>query len=183
MKSVAIFCGSRLGSHSRYAAAAERLCEALVQHGIRVVYGGGSTGLMGTIADITLALGGKVVGVIPTQLVDVETAHRHLTELHQVDSMHERKQMMSDLSDGFIALPGGFGTLEEISEVLSWAQIGLHRKPIGFLDVEGYFDRLIEFFDDMVTHGFLRQESRDLVLLEENPRTLVDRMLGRISPG
>ncbi len=134
---------------------------------------------MGVVADTGLALGGRVVGVMPQHLVDREIAHDGLSELHVTSSMHERKKLMGDLSDGFIALPGGFGTLEELSEVLSWAQIGLHTKPVGLLDTNGFFSPLLLFFDTMVENGFLRPESRGLIIHDDDPERLLDALVDR----
>lgn len=146
------------------------------RRGLGLVYGGGRVGLMGVLADAALEEGGEVVGVIPEALLDRELGHEGLTKLHVVQSMHERKQLMADLSDGFVTLPGGFGTLEELMEVLSWAQLGIHEKPCGILEVEGYFEPLISLFDRAVADGFLRPEHRALVLEEEDPGLLLEAM-------
>ena len=164
LRAVCVFCGSSVGARPEYRAAATRLGTLLGSNGIDVVYGGASVGLMGAVADAALAAGGRVVGVIPRRLVDRELAHPGLAELHVTESMHERKALMSDLSDGFVALPGGFGTLEELAEVTTWAQLGLHRKPIGVLNVTGYFDLLLEFAGRMVADGFLSAEHRRLLI-------------------
>ena len=176
MNAICVYCGSSPGNDARYEAAARSVGVAIAEAGARLVYGGGKAGLMGVVADAALSHGGQVVGVIPTHLEDREIAHPGLTELQSVSSMHERKRTMIDLSDAFIALPGGFGTLEELSEVLSWAQIGLHAKPVGLLDVAGFYDTLLRFFDTMVEEGFLLSRSRDLVLRDESPRRLIARM-------
>ena len=147
MKRICVFAGSSRGAREDYAQAAERLAFELVNRGYGVVFGGGRVGMMGVLADATLALGGEVIGVIPKALLEKEVAHGGLTELRVVASMHERKAMMAELSEGFIALPGGLGTLEEFFEVLTWAQLGLHPKPCGLLNVRGYYDRLLEFLD------------------------------------
>ena len=178
MKAICVYCGSSLGTDGRYEVAARSLGAAIVKAGARLVYGGGKAGLMGVVADAALSQGGEVVGVIPKHLEDREIAHPGLTELHVVTSMHERKRTMMDLSDCFIALPGGFGTLEELSEVLSWAQIGLHGKPVGLLDVAGFYDTLRHFFDTMVKEGFLLRRSRDLVFHDDEPARLIARMHG-----
>jgi uncharacterized protein (TIGR00730 family) len=154
----------------------------LAKRGIRLVYGGGHVGLMGLVADAALQAGGEVVGIIPDALQRRELAHLELTELHITDSMHERKALMHDLSDGFIALPGGFGTLEEFLEVLTWAQLGIHRKPCGLLDVNGFFAPLLAFFDDLVTNGFLHPHHRALVLARPDPASLLDALLGYVPP-
>jgi uncharacterized protein (TIGR00730 family) len=153
-----------------------------VARGVRLVYGGGRIGLMGVIADAVLAAGGDVIGVIPTHLSSREVAHSGLTELRVVGSMHERKQMMFDLSDAFVALPGGLGTLEELLEITTWAQLGLHRKPIGVLDVLGYFDGLVTLLDHAVLSGFLTQRNRGLILLDLHPDALLDRLEAHLAP-
>lgn len=175
MKSVCVFCGSHPGDDPAYEEAARALGETLAEAGIELVYGGGHVGLMGSVADAALAAGGEVTGVIPKALVDREIAHTGLTRLHVVGSMHERKAMMSELSEGFVALPGGTGTLEEFFEVLTWAQLGEHGKPCGLLNVAGYYDPLLAVFDHMVNKGFLGDAHRALVLLESEPRALLDR--------
>lgn len=175
--SICVFCGSADGTLPAYTAAAEATGVLLASRGFRLVYGGGRAGLMGRIADAVLTAGGEAIGVIPSGMVDREIAHRGLTELVVTDTMTERKALMAQRSTAFLVLPGGFGTLEEFSEVLSWAQIGLHRKPIGFLNVCGYYDGLFAFFDQMVEHGFLRQSSRHLVLADDDPGRLVDRLV------
>ena len=176
IQSICIFCGASKGSEDSYARATREVVTALVRRNIGVVYGGGKAGLMGVVADTALKLGGRVVGVMPKHLVDREVAHDKLSELLVTSSMHERKKIMGDLSDGFVALPGGFGTLEELSEVLSWAQIGLHAKPIGLLDTNGFFASLLSFFDTMVANGFLRAESRSLIIRDDDPERLLVRM-------
>jgi len=175
VKSVCVFCGSHPGDDPAYEEAARALGETLAEAGIELVYGGGHVGLMGSVADAALAAGGEVTGVIPKALVDREIAHTGLTRLHVVGSMHERKAMMSELSEGFVALPGGTGTLEEFFEVLTWAQLGEHGKPCGLLNVAGYYDPLLAVFDHMVNKGFLGDAHRALVLLESEPRALLDR--------
>jgi uncharacterized protein (TIGR00730 family) len=142
---------------------------------ITLIYGGAAIGLMGTLADSALAAGGKVVGVMPGFLIDKEIAHRGLTEIHKVGSMHERKAMMTDLSDGFIAMPGGAGTLEEFFEIWTWAQLGQHRKPVGLLNVAGYFDMLLAFLDHQCRERFMRQEHRDMLIVGDSPGALLDR--------
>ena len=166
MKSICIFCGANHGSSPIYDQTAQAVGDDLARRGYRVVYGAGSVGLMGVVADAALAAGGEVVGVIPDFLGKKEVGHRGLTERIVVDTMHQRKQRMVDLSDAFIALPGGFGTLDELAEILSWAQLGLHRHPIGLLNVEGYFDHLITFLDHSVDQGFLRPENRAILQVD-----------------
>lgn len=176
MKSICIFCGSSPGNRSVYAEAARLTGRTLARRGFRVVYGGGSVGLMGEVADAALAEGGEVIGVIPTGLNDKERAHSGLTELHVVSSMHERKAMMAELADGFMALPGGMGTLEEFAEIFTWAQLGIHTKPCGLLNVDGYYDPLIAYFDHAVHEEFLWQEHRDIILTGDSPEGLIDKL-------
>ncbi|QDG51535.1 TIGR00730 family Rossman fold protein [Persicimonas caeni] len=173
MKTICIFCGSSPGNDPVYAQAAQLTGATLAREGFRVVYGGGSVGLMGEVADAALAEGGEVIGVIPTGLNDKERAHSGLTELHVVGSMHERKAMMADLADGFMALPGGMGTLEEFAEIFTWAQLGIHKKPCGLLNVEGYFDPLISYFDHAVAEGFLWEDHRRIILSGDSPDDLI----------
>lgn len=176
MKRICVFCGSSPGDHPEYAEAARRLGAALVSRGLGLVYGGGGVGLMGELANSALAAGGEVVGVIPRALFEKEVAHTGVTELRVVESMHERKALMADLADGFIALPGGVGTLEELFEVVTWAQLGFHGKPCGLLEVRGYFANLIAFLDHAVVERFLRTEHRGLLMVEECPETLLTRL-------
>ena len=173
-KKICVFLGSSVGLQPEYADVAKRLGQALVRRNLGLVYGGANLGLMAVLADTVLAEGGEVIGVIPQMLVDKEIAHRRLTELRIVGSMHERKAMMADLADGFIALPGGLGTFEEFFEVWTWGQLGLHAKPSGLLDVCGYFSHLITFLDHAVEERFLRQENRDLLLWATEPDKLLD---------
>ncbi len=173
---ICVFCGSNLGSNPIYRAAAEQLASLLVQQGIELVYGGGNIGLMGVLADTVLAGGGKVIGVIPESLMAREVGHRGLTELRVVSSMHERKALMSDLSDAFIALPGGFGTFEEFCEVVTWSQLGIHEKPCALLNVDGYYEPLLRLFDHAVSEGFVHPENRRLVLDDGDPKRLLDKM-------
>ena len=173
---ICVFCGSNLGINPAYSRAAEELGLLLVDRGIELVYGGGNVGLMGVLADSVLEGGGRVIGVIPDSLMAKEVAHLGLTELRIVKSMHERKAVMSDLSDGFIALPGGFGTIEEFCEVVTWSQLGIQSKPCGVLNVAGYYDPLLELFDQSVTEGFLRVENRALVLEDRGPESLLQKM-------
>jgi uncharacterized protein (TIGR00730 family) len=176
MKRICVFCGSSLGARPEYRQAAIEFVEALAARGIGLVYGGASVGLMGVIADHMLSCGGEVVGVIPRMLVDKEVAHRQLTELHEVNSMRERKAMMAELVDGFATLPGGFGTLEEFTEVISWRLLGLHQKPCGLLNVGGYFDGLLQFLDYAVSQRFIKPAHRANILVERYPAQLVERL-------
>jgi uncharacterized protein (TIGR00730 family) len=175
MNSVCVFCGSHPGNDPAYAEAARTLGRTLAERDITLVYGGGHVGLMGVVADSALGAGGEAIGVMPKSLVDREIGHTGLTKLHVVSSMHERKALMSELSEGFVALPGGNGTLEEFFEVLTWAQLGEHGKPCGLLNVAGYYDPLLAVFDRMVDRAFLREEHRGLVIVEEDPSALLER--------
>jgi uncharacterized protein (TIGR00730 family) len=170
---ICVYCGSNSGSRPEYAEAARDLANVLVRHDLELVYGGADKGIMGVIADEVLALGGKVHGVIPKMLCEKEAAHQNLTELHVVASMHDRKSMMAALSDGFIAMPGGFGTLEEIIEIITWGQLKFHDKPCGLLNVEGYFDHLLAYLDHASAEGFLRTENRAMMLHDESAVGLV----------
>jgi uncharacterized protein (TIGR00730 family) len=182
MKRVCVFCGSSDGARDQYRAAAVSLGGELTSRGLGLVYGGAHVGLMGAVADATLAAGGEAIGVIPEALMQKELAHRGLTALHVTSSMHERKALMADLSDGFIALPGGLGTWEELFEVLTWAQLGIHRKPCGVLNVEGYFDLMIAALDHSVREGFVRPAHRALLLEAGSPSALLDLMATRRTP-
>ena len=173
MRRLCVYCGSSPGSRPIYAEAARSLADVLVRHDLELVYGGADKGIMGVIADAVLEAGGKVHGVIPQMLMEKEIAHRGLTELHVVGSMHARKTMMAALSDGFIALPGGYGTLEEIIEIVTWGQLHFHDKPCGLLNVDGYFDHLLAYFDHAAREGFLRRENRDMILVDSEPAGLV----------
>src|SRR5512142_1896151 len=175
MRRICVFCGSSSGRNPAYLEAARATGRALAARGTGLVYGGGGVGLMGAVADATLDAGGEVVGVIPRALELRELAHRRLTTLHVVGSMHERKAKMAELADGFIALPGGMGTLEELAEILTWAQLGLHARPVGLLDVAGYYGPLIQFFDRAAAEGFIRPEHRRLLLVDRDPAALLDR--------
>jgi uncharacterized protein (TIGR00730 family) len=179
---VCVYCGSRPGSRPLYTDAVERTARVLVRQGITVVYGGASVGTMGQLADAALDAGGRVVGVIPKQLVEKEVAHPGLTVLHTVDSMHDRKALMSEQADAFIALPGGLGTLEELFEMWTWSQLGIHRKPIGLLNVDGYYDRLIDFLDHAVEEGFVRPAHRAHVFVGSDPETLVRTLRTEVLP-
>lgn len=176
--SVCVFCGSSPTVGETYLGAAREVGKLLVQRGIRVVFGGSHLGTMGALADAALDAGGEVVGVIPQSMVDVEIAHTGLTELHVVADMHERKALMAQNADAFLALPGGAGTLEELFEVWTWMQIGLHDKPIGLLDVAGFYRPLLAMIDHMVTEGFLRAEFRDALLVDSDPNRLLDAVTG-----
>ena len=176
MQSITVFCGSSSGSRSIYAEQATSLGKTLAQRGITVIYGGAQVGLMGAVADGALAEGGKVIGVIPGFLGRKEIAHSGLTELIVVESMHERKQRMNELCTGVIALPGGFGTLEELFEMLTWAQLGLHQKPIGILNMDGYYDDLIRLLQSMVENGLLRKSNYAMVLVDESIEGLLQKM-------
>ncbi|GAB2963331.1 LOG family protein [Saccharothrix stipae] len=171
---VCVFCGSSSG-RVRHVEVARQVGRTLAERGIEVVYGGGRVGTMGALADGALAAGGSVIGVIPRDLVDWEVAHVGLTRLHVVESMHERKALMAELSDAFVTLPGGAGTLEELFEVWTWAQLGLHTKPVGLLDVDGYFTHLVAMIDHMVEEGFLKPPYRDMLLMDQD----FDRLLAR----
>ena len=177
MHSICVFCGANSGSAEQYAEAARITARALVQHGLTLVYGGGSVGLMGILADAAIDAGGRVIGVLPRHLHQKEVAHAGLAKLHVVGSMHERKALMADLSDGFIALPGGLGTLEELFEVLSWAQLGLHAKPCGLLNVAGYYDQLNDLLDRAVSERFVKPAHRALLLID----TDIERLLRRFA--
>jgi hypothetical protein len=177
MKRIAVFCGSAFGTRPAYTQAAMAVGAAIAARGIGLVYGGGRVGLMGVVADAVMGQGGHAIGVIPTALYEKEVGHAGLTELRVVATMHERKAMMAELSDAFLALPGGFGTLEEFAEILTWAQLGLHRKPFGLLDVEGYYAPLLALFDHMVGEGFARASHRALVLSDNDPARFIDTLI------
>lgn len=176
MKSLCVYCGASIGASPVYADAARALAKAMVDDNIALVYGGGNVGLMGVIADEVIRLGGEATGVIPKALMDKEVGHHGLTRLHIVKDMHERKAMMAALSDGFIAMPGGIGTLEELFEVFTWSQLGFHEKPIGLLNVNGYYDGLIAFLSHVVQERFLRTEQASLLIHESDPDQLLERM-------
>ncbi|HEV3105708.1 MAG TPA: TIGR00730 family Rossman fold protein [Trinickia sp.] len=176
MKSVCVYCGSSLGAKPIYAQAAQRFGRALVEAGYSLVYGGGRVGLMGVIADEVLAAGGRVVGVIPELLVSKEVGHGGLTELHVVPDMHQRKKMMADLSDAFVALPGGAGTLEELFEVYTWAQLGYHGKAIGIYDIDGYYAPLIRMLEHTVEEGFMRQTYFNMLQIDSEAGPLIEKL-------
>jgi hypothetical protein len=182
MKAVCVYCGSSSGRLEVYASAACALGQALVDRDLGLVYGGASIGLMGLIADTVLQLGGRAVGVIPEALARKEVAHKHLTELHVTQSMHERKTLMAELSDGFIAMPGGIGTFEEIFEIWTWAQLGIHAKPCGLLNVAGYYDALTTFLDHAAAEQFLKPPHRSLLIVEQAPQALLDRFVSYRPP-
>ena len=176
MKSVCVFCGSSAGGAPDYEIAAITLGSALARQRITLVYGGAHVGLMGTLANAALANGGEVVGVIPQTLVEKELAHNGLSQLVVVETMHERKAMMNDLADGFIAMPGGLGTLEEMAEVLTWAQLGIHHKPCAFLNTRGYYDHVRGFLNHAVAEGFMKQQHADIPLVNGDPLELLTQM-------
>ncbi|RSK48737.1 LOG family protein [Hymenobacter rigui] len=177
MKSVAVYCGASSGTNELFTQQAQAMGRALAERGFTLVYGGGRVGLMGAVADAVMQHGGKAIGVIPDFLADKELAHVGLTELHVVKTMHERKLMMADLAEGFVAMPGGYGTLEELFEVLTWGQLGLHQKPIGVLNVAGYYDHLLRALDHMADEGLLRRENRNQLLSHPEPHGMLDAML------
>ena len=176
MKRLAVYCGSATPADPVYLECARDVGRTLAERGIGVVYGGGRLGLMGAVADSALAAGGEVIGIIPQALVDAEVAHRGCTELHVVETMHQRKQAFTDLSDGFVNLPGGTGTMDELWEALSWAQIGYHAKPVGLLNIAGYYDHLIAFYRHMTEVGFLRAQHRDILIVD----TALDGLLAQM---
>jgi uncharacterized protein (TIGR00730 family) len=176
LRAISVYCGSNPGLKPAYAEAARELGRALAARGITCVYGGGRTGLMGAIADTVLAEGGRVIGVIPADIAEHEIQHNGLTELHVVASMHERKMLMTKFSDAMIALPGGLGTLEELFEVWTWAQLGFHTKPCGLLNVEGYYDQMLGFLDNAVSQRFVKQTHRDFLYTDTDPAALLERM-------
>jgi uncharacterized protein (TIGR00730 family) len=182
VRSVCVFCGSSEGGRPAYAKAARGLGEEVATRGMRLVYGGGKVGLMGVVADAALRSGGEVIGVMPEALLEKEIGHRSLTDLKVVSSMHERKALMAELAGGFVALPGGYGTLEEFLEVLSWAQLSYHEKPCALLDVEGFFGSLLHLFDRAVEEGFVHPDHRALVLSDTDPRALLDAMVAYEPP-
>ena len=181
MKRLCVFCGSRPGVRPAYREAAEALGALLAERGIELVYGGGNVGLMGIVADACLAAGGRVVGVIPRALLEWEVGHEGLTRLEVVDSMHTRKARMAELADGFIALPGGLGTFEELFEILTWAQLGFHSKPVGLLNVDAYYQPLVQMMERGVAEGFMKAENRGLLLVEDNAQALL-RTMGAYHP-
>ena len=175
-KRICVFAGSSPGARPEYVLTAKKLGEELCEHGYDLVYGGGHVGLMGAVADGVLANGGKAIGIIPEALADKELAHRRLTELHVVASMHDRKALMADLSDAFVALPGGLGTLEELAEMLTWGQLGIHHKPCAVLNVDGYYDGLMEFLAHAVRERFLQTEHVKMILVDTDPASLLEQI-------
>ncbi len=182
MKKICVYCGSSSGKGDAYLSAADALAQALVERGLGLVYGGASIGVMGALAQAVMKLGGEVVGIMPEALMRREIGSDHLTELQVVGSMHERKAAMAEQSDGFIALPGGMGTLEEMFEILTWGQLGFHNKPIGLLNIDDYYHHLIQFLDHSVEQGLLRQQHRDLLRVQQDPGTLLDSFLNEPAP-
>ena len=176
MKNIAVFCGSSTGDSVVYQNIAQQLAFYFASNDLTIIYGGGKVGLMGIIADVALAEGGKVIGVIPRHLEEQEVAHAGLTVLYVVDSMHQRIKLIEELSDGFIALPGGLGTTEEIFEMLTWAQLNLHKKPCAFVNVNGYFNHLMDFLDQMVQEGFLDQGSREMIIMEPDISAVFEKL-------
>lgn len=182
MPRIAVFCGSKSGVDSRYAEAAAELGRLMADRGIGLVFGGGSVGLMGTIADAVLDAGGEVVGVIPRKLATKELLHPRVPDMRVVDSMHARKALMAELAGSFIALPGGLGTFEELFEVVTWTQLGYHRKAAGLLNVAGYFDPLARLIDHAIQEGFIKPKHRGLIVIEERPAALLDRLAAHELP-
>jgi uncharacterized protein (TIGR00730 family) len=176
MKSVCVYCGSSFGAKPGYAKAAQAFGRALVDAGLTLVYGGGRVGLMGVIADEVLAAGGRAIGVIPELLVSKEVGHRGLSELHIVPDMHQRKKMMADLSDAFVALPGGAGTLEELFEVFTWAQLGYHQKAVALYNIDGYYDPLVTMLEHTVQEGFMQRAYLDILQIDTDPASLIDKL-------
>ena len=176
IKSVCVYCGSQDGLDPAYAEAARAMGDALADHGMRLVYGGGGIGMMGQIADRVLERGGEVVGVIPQALMRVEIAHAGVTEMHVTTDMHERKAKMAELSDAFITLPGGLGTLEELFETWTWEQLGYHQKPMGLLNVNGYFDGLLQFLDQAMQRGYVRERHRNTLIVDAEPEAMLARL-------
>ena len=182
MKRICVFCGSSPGANPLYLETAQRVGEFLAQNNVDLVYGGGRVGLMGKVADAVMANGGKAIGVIPEQLAVREVAHAGLSELHVVDSMHQRKAIMAELADGFIALPGGFGTFEEFFEIVTWAQLGIHQKPCALLNIGGFYDALIALIDYSTDQKFIRLEHRSLVLVDSSIDMLYQKMREFVPP-
>lgn len=176
LRRVCVFCGANSGNRLAYTSSAKRMGKELAERAIGLVYGGGNIGLMGVVADACLEAGGHVIGVIPQALVDKEVAHQHLSDLRIVSSMHERKSMMAELSDAFVAMPGGFGTFEEWFEVVTWAQLGLHNKPCALLNVERYYEPLIRLIDHAVDEDFITQTHKQIVLSDSDPKRLLDKL-------
>jgi uncharacterized protein (TIGR00730 family) len=182
LHSICVFCGSNTGAGGAYVEAARRLARAIAGRRLRLVYGGGSIGLMGVLGDAALAAGGHVIGVTPRRLLEKEVVHRGLTELRVVETMQERKALMAELSDGFIALPGGLGTLDELFEMLTWSQLGLHRKPCALLDVDDYYGRLAAFLDHAVAQRFITPQHRAMLIVERDGEAVLDRLASTLLP-
>jgi len=182
INSICVYCGSSPGRIEAYGSAGCALAKSLVSRNIRLVYGGAGIGIMGMVADQVLKLGGQAIGVIPKALAHKEVAHKNLTELYVTQSMHERKMLMAELSDGFIALPGGIGTLEELFEIWTWAQLGFHNKPCGLLNVEGYYDSLIGFLDHVFAEQFVKKDHHAMLIVETNPDALLDHYINYQPP-
>ncbi len=182
MNRICVFCGSKTGNSPLFLEAAIQLGRVLAERGLDLVYGGASIGLMGAVADSVLTGGGKVVGVIPEAMASKEVAHDGLTEMHVVSSMHERKSMMARLADAFVALPGGFGSFEELLEMITWAQLGIHRKPVGILNVAGYYDPLIQLFEGAIEAGFIKPRNRQLFVIEQEADRLLQTLLAHKLP-
>jgi uncharacterized protein (TIGR00730 family) len=182
IEKVCVFCGSSTGSHPAYFEAANHLGRELASSGVKLVFGGGRVGLMGILADSVLAAGGQAIGVIPRSLVEKEIAHASLTKLHVVESMHERKALMADLADAFVLLPGGFGSWEEFCEIVTWLQLGIHRKPCAILNVAGYYDGFLALADHALAEGFLRPAHRDMLIVEGDPQALLSRLANAVIP-
>jgi uncharacterized protein (TIGR00730 family) len=182
INTIAIYCGSNMGGDPAYLTMAKQLALAMVEANIDIIYGGGNVGLMGVMADTALIAGGKVIGVIPQSLVDYEVAHEGLTDLHIVDSMHERKALMAKLADGFIMLPGGPGTWEEFFEVVTWAKLGYHHKPCGVLNTNGYYDHLLQFMHHAVKESFLHTDHHEMIIVGDSPSVLLQQFLKYTAP-
>ncbi len=182
IKSVAVYCGSSMGSNEIYQQQAIEFAKEMVKRNITLVYGGASVGIMGTIADTILSLGGKVIGVIPSLLEEREISHKNLTELYKVETMHQRKSKMIELADAFVALPGGYGTLEEYSEVFTWSQIGLHTKPCALFNINNYWQPLIDMTNKMADEGFLHEKYRHMAIVETTPKAILDKFETYIAP-
>ncbi|TPE45201.1 LOG family protein [Pontibacter mangrovi] len=176
MKSIAVFCGANAGNNPMYAEAATKLGQLMAAQSMRLVFGGGKVGLMGTIADAILAKGGEAVGVIPQSLIDREVAHTGLTEQHVVKTMHERKALMAAKSDAFIAMPGGFGTLDEVNEIITWNQLGIIKKPVAFYNVNGYYDKFMSFLSDCVQEGLIKPEYKNSLIVESDAEVLLQKL-------
>jgi uncharacterized protein (TIGR00730 family) len=176
LKRICVYCGSSVGARPAYKEAAQRLGGLMAERGIGLVFGGGCVGLMGVVADAVLARGGEAIGVIPQSLVRREIGHRGVTKLHVVETMHQRKSLMADLSDAFIALPGGYGTLEEICETITWSQLGIQQKPCGLLDIGNYWEGMLQFLDHAVSEEFVRPENRKLVLVASTPEQMLEQL-------